>query len=258
MLNLSKNLDVLSRGQCRPKVSIKGFLSKNLDAMEYLLPLFDVPSLGLSRYQLSGANKLRIDSESEISCKGFSIQVPGAGDFKSIRGRAARWDNYVLSCGKNQMILNVALSLISYPKENLLNIKIFSEKSQKVKFYIGRGNFLPEKTMLIQSRWENFSEDFKLNPGLNNISLKIPMSKEDLFAYPTPFTKYIDGRNNPPYNAYHFIHIDGLYDLYEYSGKFLFKKYADLWSSYVDSWPKRKEFRRCRTWRIGDDGAGSS
>ena len=98
--------------------------------------------------------------------------------------------------------------------------------------FVAEGEYDPLVTGMKTEKWQSVGE-YRFTQGDNQLSIDIPISIIDKAVYPTNFLKKINNKN---YNAYHFVHIDGL----EFIGKTLdyqpFINTAIKWSSYVDRW----------------------
>jgi hypothetical protein len=238
--NLIKNIDILNQDKYATKISVEHFLNKNFDALESLLPLYDLPALNNSRYQLSGASQIKIIHQNPLRCQSFSVSVPNEDTFNGTLTRGGRWANHLLKSTSSFITFNVVFGLASFPEKNIFNVELYSDTSQEIDFYVGIGDFIPRQAYFIPSRWKQFKEKVIVKKGINRFSFPVPYDPLSLFAYPTPFTKYLEGKGTKPYNTYHFIHINGLESVYHYSNRKVFRYYLDLWKSYVPKWEEMK------------------
>ena len=248
LTHLIVNIDVLKNIDVKAGTSVRGFIDRNLDAMEPLIPLYDIPSLNNTRYQLAGVTRLKLLSDASIPlrCQEFRVEIPGQGVFPGAISPGQFWSNYILSHHhvinyikketKKEIIFNIVLSMASFPEKSMFKAKIYSERPQTLQIYLGAGDYDPRSTALSASRWDLISGEIKLKRGLNDIAVKVPYDDLNLFAYPTNFNKRLDGKGSRGYNVYHSIHVKGLAQLYRYSKRKIFEKYSRLWLSYIPKW----------------------
>lgn len=219
---------------------------RNMQKLAQLLPLYDVPDLANTRYQLRGFVWLRLRFSHPVDAEITSAKVviPNDGSHPvNLRGKY-RWKNYFLAGGSpgkdgsyviNDQIVqfNVVLSMISYPDPNRIELTIESENEADMRVLIAQGHYDPTLSAMPTESWIGI-EEFSIRPGKNEISVAIPWARAELVAYPTNFIKkYGDKR----YNVYHFIHVNHLSRLYEITGREVFREYADRWRSYIKRWP---------------------
>ena len=75
---------------------------------------------------------------------------------------------------------------------------------------------------------------------VQKIWVTIPWREAWLVAYPTNFLKQIGGKN---YNVYHYIHINSMKTLYEYTKRENFNKYYLKWLGYTKRWPEMQPYK---------------
>lgn len=216
-------------------VGIDEFLEKNLRAVERLLPLYDAGFCYNSRYQLSGFTRIKLvfDRPVECSLKEAFIRIPGEGDYSiSSHRQKSRWENYLERQEGRIIQFNVVLSLISYPHPNRFLCQLNINRDCKLDLFLADGDYRPDLTALPTKKWRQI-KTLDISAGDVSIDSELPSDGKDLFAYPTNFKKEIDGIK---YNAYHFVHIIDLVDIYSYSSNPSFKKYALRWLGYINEW----------------------
>lgn len=216
-------------------VGIDEFLEKNLRAVEKLLPLYDAGFCYNSRYQLSGFTRIKLvfDRPVEYRLKEALIRIPGEGDYSiSSHHQKSRWQNYLEREEGRIIQFNVVLSLISYPHLNRFLCQLHVDKDCKLDIFLADGDYRPDLTALPTKKWRQV-KTLDISAGDVSIDSELPSDGKDLFAYPTNFKKEIGGVK---YNAYHFVHIIDLVDIYSYSPNLIFKKYALRWLNYTNEW----------------------
>ena len=220
-------------------VGIDEFLEKNLGAVERLLPLYDAGFCYNSRYQLSGFTRIKLVFDRPVECriKEAFIRIPGEGDYSiSYHRQKSRWENYLERQEGRIIQFNVVLSLISHPHPNMFLSQLSINKDCKLDIFLADGNYRPDLTALPTQKWRQV-KTLDISAGDVSIDSELPSDGKDLFAYPTNFKKEIDGIK---YNAYHFVHIIDLVDIYSYSPNPSFKKYALRWLNYTSKWSRLK------------------
>jgi len=191
--------------------------NENIAALEKLLPLYDVPSVANSRYQLAGFVRFKVAGH----VKGGTVHIPGEGDFPILMKKGGVWENHVRSSGR-ETILNVVMNRVSYPKRNEITLQV----DKPVDVYIANGEYTPMATSLGKEQWVHL--------GKVSGRLSVPWEKAELVAYPTNFLKKYAGEN---YNVYHHMHVSNLRELHRKTGKPIFLQYANKWDAYTKRWP---------------------
>jgi hypothetical protein len=201
-------------------------VKENLTALENLLPLYDLPGISNSRYQLTGSVTFRL-SGAEIA--DASIEIPGEGVYKADHcdGKQGKWD-ICLYEKSNKTRLNAVLSYVSAPAPNILHLT--TKDDSAVNIEIATSKYDPTVTALPTRSWTTLG---KFKPSNNKLAVEIPWDDARFVAYPTAFTKKIGGTY---YNVYHPIHIKVLRALYTETGVKVFKEYADKWTGYYKDW----------------------
>jgi hypothetical protein len=95
------------------------------------------------------------------------------------------------------------------------------------------------QTGLVTTGWRTMAE-IPLAAGPNEVSIDFGIEDIAPFVYPTNFLKRIAGKR---YNAYHFVHIDGLADLLRSPQPPGLSEMHARWSSYPTRWPSMPVYR---------------
>jgi hypothetical protein len=223
-------------------VDVAGFMEKNLLALEKLLPLYDAGFVNNSRYQLTGFSRVKIvfDRPVEYRLKEFMIDIMENGrHLGALSPSKNRWENYLEREESRILQFNVVLSLISNPTPNRFIASLSVNANCKAELYIADGDYRPDSTAMPTDRWRHI-KSLAFSAGDISIDEELPFDDRNMFAYPTNFKKVIGGKN---YNAYHFIHIIDLAEIYSYSGMSIFKEYALRWLKYTEEWPNVAELQ---------------
>lgn len=211
----------------------KKLAAENVKALAAMLPLFDVPELYNSRYQLTNIVKIRLSGEKVTNA---IIEIPGNGEhgLGDVEKTGKMWTNYLTDRGNSQL-MNAVLSYSSAPAPN--KIKLETVKDGVVKVEISESIYNPTSTSLPAKSWvEVGTIQTKGNKG----SIDIPWNKAYLVAYPTAFTKKIGEKKQ---NVYHLIHVKQLQLLYKNTGNEIFNEYATKWEGYFDHWKDVPEYQ---------------
>jgi len=215
---------------------IKIFLDENLRAVEALLPLYDAKFCCNSRYQLAGFSRLKIvfDRPVTYTLEQFEVEIPNEGVFTGeLQAGANRWSNFIERREPRILQFNIVRSLISFPEENLFHCQLSVNKDCAAKVFLADGDYRPDLTGMPTTRWKHIQTLLISAGRLFDYEIKMPFDERNTFAYPTNFKKVIGGTK---YNAYHFVHIIDLAELYSYSKKPIFKEYTLRWLEYVELW----------------------
>ncbi len=202
-----------------------------------MIHLFDLKEMYTTRYKLSGPvlNSLAFN-HGNVSIEKVRIKTAGSKLEKNVHD-TLRYDTiHVLKLptdGGRSFVFRAVLSMIEYPDASELLIQLNSPVAQKVKWSIGVPEFDPRFTTP-RASGQRFMREFELRPGVNCISLQIPWdAAAGWVAGPVPFSKKIAGRY---YNAYHYIHIKGLSQLYEFHRAARLLYWRDRWLEYTEKW----------------------
>ena len=104
---------------------------------------------------------------------------------------------------------------------------------------IGVGDYDVFSDHLRPTRWISLGS-FNVPKNTSEICVTIPWREAWLVAHPTNFGKQIGGRN---YNVYHYIHINSMKKLYDYTKREKFNKYYLKWLGYTKRWPEMEPYK---------------
>lgn len=215
--------------------------------MARLLPLYDAPVVRNSRYGLSGFVYARLifrgADSSGLAVRRTRLVVPGdaARPVESIGGR--RWENHVLPQDVRddsgavlrpvgQIIrLNVVLSRVSFPAVNRLVCEV-EGPGGVVDVQLQQGRYDPLTVSQTERSWVTIAR-VNCEPGASRVDVALPWDVADLVAYPTNFTKVIDGHHT---NVYHLTHISRLRELAAATSIAELAEWADTWHRYLGTW----------------------
>ena len=225
---------------------------ENLNLLKKLLPLYDLPELANSRYNLAGNVDIRFvfDTKFKGIIKRSTVIIPGEGRYPVLsRGANNKWINRFTSGGRSKdsnyvvedkvVQANVLLSMISGEKPNYFEAEIESGADDvELEFQLNKILYEPVD-LKFNDEWMALKK-FTLRKGLNRIRVEIPWNRAWLVAHPTVFTKRIAGKN---YNTYHYLHIKNMKALFKLSGDPLLKEYMEKWMEYTGRWPEMPVYR---------------
>lgn len=213
-----------------------GFLRQNIRAAAHLLPLYDAGFCLNSRYQLTGFSRIQVifDKPVDVEVESFSVEIPGEGVYPGALTRQdSRWKNYLERAEGRLRQFSVTLSLIAFPEPNRFRLSLRTGTPCSVRIRLAKGDYRPSNTGMPTERWDDIAKVDLPAPGAHQIACDIPYDEQNLFAYPTNFKKLIDGKY---YNSYHFIHIWGCAEIFQYSGEPVFKDYCLRFLDYFAQW----------------------
>jgi len=226
--------------------------SKNVDSVERIIDLYDVEELANSRYHLSGRCSLKLKFLREfrpIMIRG-SVNIPKEGKFPiKLQQSKNIYSNYIK--GKEvvnanhypvmteEVETNIVLSMISFPEENSVSFELETSAGGEVEVLIGVGDYDVFSGHLRPTRWISLGS-FNVPKNTSEICVTIPWRWAWLVAHPTNFGKQIGGRN---YNVYHYIHINSMRILYDYTKREKFNKYYLKWLGYTKRWPEMEPYK---------------
>jgi hypothetical protein len=224
-------------------------LQRSADTMARLLPLYDMPELRNSRYGLVGPvyARVRLGGKPDgVVIRRATIDVPKEGSFAAPVGTGTRFENWVneadvrplsglaFSPLRTQFRLNLVTSRLGHPAANTLRLDISSPRPMPLRLELHLGRYDPLTTAPIERTWTQIDE-VVLPRGDASVELTLRGNGIDLLAYPTSFTKKLDGHQ---VNVYHMIHIKRLRELHAWTGIDRFAEYAARWERYVFDWPQ--------------------
>jgi len=220
-------------------IDYKTLLGKNLDAVEHLLPLYDAEFCLNSRYQLTGFTRLRMlfNKPAAPHVSEFGISIPKQ---RKVEGNLEkrtnyRWENYVERREGRLLQFNIVLSLISYPEPNVFSCSLTVDRDCQAKVFVAEGDYRPDMSAMPTERWRQISVVNLSARSSNQLCIDIKFDQDNLFAYPTNFKKKI---GDSFFNAYHFVHIVDLAEIYAFSKRELFREFAIKWVTYYERWAK--------------------
>jgi hypothetical protein len=229
----------------------RDLVRRNVQTLTKLLPLYDVPDQANSRYRIRGFGyvRLELDSREGIAFDPIFQEIPGDGAFELEDSLRNRWHPAIVSglerqddrlvAAARRVQLNLVFSLLSAPNPNRLRTRIHAARPGKVSVRVATGNYDPMQTGLVTTGWRTMAE-IPLAAGPNEVSIDFGIEDIAPFVYPTNFLKRIAGKR---YNAYHFVHIDGLADLLRSPQPPGLSEMHARWSSYPTRWPSMPVYR---------------
>jgi hypothetical protein len=221
----------------RFEIPYQELLDRNLDALEHLLPLYDAGFCLNSRYQLTGFTRLRLVFDRHVSPQvlSFAVMIPGeatiAGNREKITGY--RWENYLERTEEKLLQFNVVLSLVSYPAPNVFSCELTVEQDCRAKVFVADGDYRPDLSAMPTQRWRQISSVTLTAAQINRLLVPILFDERNSFAYPTNFKKKIA---NKFFNAYHFVHVVVLAEIFAFSNRDIFREVALRWLGYYERW----------------------
>jgi len=213
-------------------------LQKNLDALQALLPLYDCSELATSRYMLAGQAHARVAFSGPATIESGHVDIPGERA-APLHKDAGDWFNHIRSSDANSAELHLLLSRASFPRENVLHLTIDAQEAGEAEITLGTSPYNLRATSMKAIAFKAIGK-FQIAKGRNSIAVPISWEVADLVSYPTAFSKTIGGKT---YNVYHFIHIDRLRKLHEWTGHQAFRVWADRWEAYAHKWPTMPLYR---------------
>ncbi len=211
-----------------------------------LLPLYDDAALHNSRYNLTGPLSLRLEFDGSldgIQVDDLRVDIPKEGVYPVPVQSATRWEYWVnpdtatatntgFNPRKSKVLVNVVLSRLPYPTENVIRFAIDSPRATSVTLSAYVGKYDPLTSEQNGETWQPV-KTVQVPAGHTEVDVSLPWDKADLISYPTNFIKKISGKKT---NVYHVIHILRLRTLAEWVGNPVFTTWADKWQAYVCDW----------------------
>jgi hypothetical protein len=228
--------------------------SKNVDSVERIIDLYDVEELANSRYHLSGLCSLKVrflNGFRPTVIRG-SVTIPQEGEFPIKLQQSEnvyKYSNYIKDkkhanvnhypVTTEEVEINIVLSMISFPDENSVSFELETSEGGEMEVLIGVGDYDLFSGDLRPTRWISLGK-FNVSKNTPRIWVAIPWREAWLVAYPTSFGKKIGGKN---YNVYHYIHINRIKTLYDYTKREKFNKYHLKWIGYTKRWPEMEPYK---------------
>ncbi|MBX7249347.1 MAG: D-glucuronyl C5-epimerase family protein [Caulobacteraceae bacterium] len=208
------------------------FALSNVRALKALLPLYDVPDLANSRYQLVGSTVHRFRSKSPIKALSGFVRV-GEDIFPFEHGNSGnpRWTNQIRQSVPKQFRLNTLLSRAFTCK---IVVRFKAESDCTLRWDVAPGRYQTQGTAIYPDGFTPVKE-IAAKAGLNTIVLDPPWESLNLIGYPTNFRKVIAGKR---YNVYHWLHVRNLERLFEITHDFEIEEWAHKWRGYARKWPE--------------------
>jgi hypothetical protein len=212
-----------------------------------MLPLYDVPEVASSRERLSGQAHLRLSFQNPgARVLGAWVDMPHQGHFpieQSVDGHGSNhWVSGVEEdgrLGRTTAALDVNLCRVTWPSPHSMHFEVDVPDHSRYALKIGEGRYDPLTSVLPVDDWAVVVRG-DLQPGRNVLDIPVPWHQADLVAYPTSFSKVIDGKHH---NVHHFTHVDLLRKLHRTSPHPMLEYYHHRWASYPQRWPFLPEYQ---------------
>ena len=231
-----------------------GLFNESVDSLAGILHLYDAEEVRNSRYALTGnqhyrfvfsplAENIRIHKIELIISNESTFTIPVKDNVSTNRSENFIFeedtvkDMRPVTIKNNRMTMNLNVSRISYPDENILCAAIETPCELTLKVMSHSGRYNPLAKNQVDKKWQEITQ-IELDKGMNNI--RVPLSTNGAVVYPTNFTKKLFNKN---YNVYHFTHIIALKDLYSVTGNKVLLDYANKWEAYTLEWPNMKLYK---------------
>ena len=224
-------------------------IDRSIPLLVSLLPLYDMPELANSRYQLRGRVRLRLAfaPQGAVNIRQASVDIPGQERYlipMQPRDPGNKFSSSFLEAGlevhgdqlrvtAQDVTVQVLISMLSHPDPNRINLVIDSPSPATVTVFVQTLDYHPRGRSKASETWRELTQ-LSLQPGTNNLAVALPWEDVWLAAYPTKFSRLVDGR----YNVYHYIHINSLRKLHDYTGHPVLAEFADRWEGYTRRWPE--------------------
>lgn len=219
---------------------IKDLAQRSARTLADMLPLFDMPEMMSTRYKLTGpvTSRVRFDKPQDVKIDNITINTGNKTLKKSIADSQSYGTFEVVRLPEETQPyfqFKTALTMVRYPAASTLKLELTSECDQECEWHIGITQYNPKFVTQKIVGFRNLSK-FYLEKGKNKIEIEVPLGLLVPSVAPAVgFTKKIDGKL---YNAYHFIHVKGLAQLYGEFGLGKLKYFHKRWLDYVNKWPE--------------------
>jgi hypothetical protein len=226
-------------------------IRRNVETLSRLLPLYDAPQEANSRYRIRGFGYVRLElgSDKGVALDLPRLEIPGDGTYELEEAGKGRWHCYVVSglerdgdrlrATARRIQLNLVFSLLSAPEPNRLRLSIDCPVPNALTVRLATGRYDPLQTGLVTDGWRDVLS-MPLAAGRNDLTVEFTVEDIKPFVYPTNFLKRIAGRK---FNAYHFVHLDGLADLLRSPQPPMVGEMRDRWAAYPARWPAMPVYR---------------
>lgn len=220
----------------------------SLDAVERILPWYDVGTLALSRYSLLGylygrlrlqGGETRVRAARLEASGGPPVDIPwvpadeGQGRYRSWFNPADVNEYGVLS---RTARVNLVPTRFGWPVRNVLVLQLDSEQSQTCALDLQETHYDPLAPAPVPDGWQRVAR-FGLAPGRNDVRIELPWTAMPLVGFPTNFRK----RTPAGVSAYHDIHVKRLQALGEDYDRPELLAWSALWREYQKRWPQVPE-----------------
>jgi len=250
--NISTILSLIDYYNFTKEEYIKGLINKLINSLEKRLPLFDVPEKKISRYDLYGRNQI-------FGFFSTKTQLPkDEHPIDKIILTLPNDPDIVLDIGEKDDNLNFYSQIISgsswgnsyfIDDISVRTFKDVREEKPKSYRYAGvnlfpSGNIYSGEKIKITIYYKDVSKEeiclkiyFRENRQWKNLGCLEYKGdnfwKQNAFEistldFPNKGIGHLAGE------SYHRLHINQLKALYDYSGKEIFKEYAEKWESYLE------------------------
>ena len=212
----------------------------NIKTVERLLPLYDVPDLLLSRYQLGGFVYTRMTFSQPSACRVSDYEVEVNGVRYALLDSDNRWHNFIVSADVDEAgyvvkrVIRINNVLSQADEKQNIYAQLDCRQPVSVDVSVAAGDYNPTLSGMPTQRWVWLGR-YDLTEGANDVPVEFTRSSIPLVGYPTNFNKKIAGSN---YNVYHWLHIMNLRRIAELHPSDLFSYYADRWEAYTDEWKR--------------------
>jgi len=201
-----------------------------------LLPLYDMPEMFSTRYKLSGyvVNMLQFPRDAAVGVERIVIHSGGETYSKSPRESSRYGTLHVTSSTADKFAFKAQMSMIAYPENCRIDIHLNSRKAALVQWSVGISQYLLHYTTP-KTVGHRQIKTVDIAAGKQVISADIPWDLAiGMIGAAVPFSKKVGKKY---YNAYHYIHIKGLTQLYEYFKMAKLLHWRDKWLGYTEQWP---------------------
>jgi hypothetical protein len=219
---------------------IKDLAQRSARTLANMLPLFDMPEMMSTRYKLTGpvTSRVKFDKPQAVRIEGITINTGNKLLNKSI-GDSQNYGTFEIIRQPEEaqpyFQFKALLTMVRYPAASTIKLQLISDLDQECAWHVGITQYNPK---FVTQKIVGFRSlgKFYLEEGMNQIELEVPLDiLVPSVAPAVGFTKNIDGKL---YNAYHFIHVKGLAQLYGEFALGKFKYFHRRWLDYVGKWPE--------------------
>jgi hypothetical protein len=219
--------------------SLKALAAESAATIAECLPLYDMPEAANTRYRLTGPmlNMLQAQPSARFSIEQISVRTGGVTHTPDLLSGIA--DDAVQFTGtrhsdKGQVTFKSDISLLDYPKPGSIELVVECERAMTLTWRIGVPRYAIRSTGA-HTAGKRDIENYQLPKGRSSLTFAVPLDLAVAWAgAAVPFSKLFEGKY---YNVYHFMHISGLTQLYEFFPSPKIRLWRNRWRRYVDQWP---------------------